>query len=96
LTPVLVNTPHETAQMRAAACEALGEENVLERMPVKALGSEDFAWMLDQVPGCYFLLGNGTGTFNGCSPHNDHYDFNDDAIPLGAECWTRLVQNVLA
>lgn len=96
LTPVLVNTPHETSQMRAAACEALGEDNVLERMPVTALGSEDFAWMLEQVPGCYFLLGNGTGMFTGCSPHNDHYDFNDDAIPLGAECWTRLVQNVLA
>lgn len=95
LAPVLVNAPEETARMHAAACAVLGADNVLEQMPVRLMGSEDFAWMLNQRPGCYFVLGNGTGSFNGCSVHNDHYDFNDAVIPLGAACWARLVEDYL-
>nr|BFD41367.1 M20 aminoacylase family protein [Pseudomonas sp. FFPRI_1] len=95
LAPVLVNTPAETRQMFEAAHRALGADNVMEQVSFKAMGSEDFAWMLQEVPGCYFGLGNGTGEFNGCSVHNDHYDFNDELIPLGAACWVELVQAYL-
>lgn len=95
LAPVLVNTPAETRQMLEAAQRALGGENVVEQVSFRAMGSEDFAWMLQEVPGCYFGLGNGTGEFNGCSVHNDHYDFNDELIPLGAACWVELVQTCL-
>jgi amidohydrolase len=95
LAPVLVNAPEETARMHTVACAVLGADNVLEQMPVRLMGSEDFAWMLNQRPGCYFVLGNGTGSFNGCSVHNDHYDFNDAVIPLGAACWAKLVEDYL-
>lgn len=95
LAPVLVNTPAETQLMFAAAEKALGSANVMPHVQFKAMGSEDFAWMLQEVPGCYFGLGNGTGEFNGCSVHNDHYDFNDELIPLGAACWVELVESYL-
>ena len=95
LAPVLVNTVAETQQMLDAARKALGDDNVVEQVSFRAMGSEDFAWMLDEVPGCYFGLGNGTGEFNGCSVHNDHYDFNDQLIPLGAACWVELVEGYL-
>jgi len=95
LAPVLVNTPAETQHMLRAAQTALGSANVVEQVSLKAMGSEDFAWMLYEVPGCYFGLGNGTGEFNGCSVHNDHYDFNDELIPLGAACWVALVEGYL-
>jgi len=95
LAPVLVNSPAETERMLAVAREVLGEENVLQKMPVRIMGSEDFAWMLNERPGCYFILGNGTGEFHGCSVHNDHYDFQDDLIPLGAACWVGLVEGYL-
>ena len=95
LAPVLVNTPAETQHMLEAAKRALGTANVLEQVSLKAMGSEDFAWMLHEVPGCYFGLGNGIGEFNGCSVHNDHYDFNDELIPLGAACWVALVEDYL-
>ncbi|EIK98187.1 hippurate hydrolase [Pseudomonas sp. M47T1] len=95
LAPVLVNSAVETERMLGVAREVLGVENVLERMPVRIMGSEDFAWMLHEKPGCYFVLGNGTGEFVGCSVHNDHYDFNDAVIPLGAACWVGLVEGYL-
>ncbi|MDE1168004.1 MAG: M20 family metallopeptidase [Pseudomonas sp.] len=96
LAPVLVNTEAETERMRAVARKVLGEHNVLNKMPVRLMGSEDFAWMLQARPGCYFVLGNGTGEFTGCSVHNDHYDFDDAVIPLGAACWVELVEGYLA
>jgi hippurate hydrolase len=96
LAPVLVNTDAETERMRAVAQKVLGRENVLNKMPVRLMGSEDFAWMLKARPGCYFILGNGTGEFTGCSVHNDHYDFDDAVIPLGAACWVELVEGYLS
>ena len=95
LAPVLVNTPVEPQHMLEAAKRALGPANVMEQVSLKAMGSEDFAWMLHEVPGCYYGLGNGLGEFNGCSVHNDHYDFNDELIPLGAACWVALVEGYL-
>lgn len=61
------------------------------------MGSEDFAFMLEQVPGCYFLIGNGAGDGHGaCMVHNPGYDFNDDIIDVGAEFWTRLTLDFFA
>lgn len=73
-----------------------GEENFVTKVPRGFAGSEDFAWMLDALPGCYLLLGNGEGEFGGCMVHNPGYDFNDQVLPLGAACWVRLAQTYLA
>ena len=59
-------------------------------------GSEDFAFMLDEVPGCYFFIGNGEGDGVGaCSVHNPGYDFNDRNIGVGAAMWVALAQRFL-
>ena len=67
------------------------------------MGSEDFSYMLQVKPGCYFLIGNGDGAhrefghgIGPCMLHNASYDFNDDLIPLGATYWVRMVQRYLA
>jgi hippurate hydrolase len=60
-------------------------------------GSEDFAFMLQRVPGSYVLIGNGDGDSAGaCMVHNPGYDFNDDNIVIGAAYWTLLVQEFFA
>mgnify|MGYP005655944765 FL=1 len=56
------------------------------------MGSEDFAWMLQDNPGCYIRVGNGEGEDGGCVVHNPNYDFNDDAIIYGASYWATLVE----
>ena len=57
---VLVNTPEETAFAREVALELLGPERVTLQGPALP-GSEDFAFMLERVPGSYLLIGNGDG-----------------------------------
>jgi hippurate hydrolase len=95
LVPAVCNTPSEAAIARKAVARVLGEDKVIQVPPSTQMGSEDFAWMLERVPGCYFVLGNGTGQWVGCSVHNDGYDFNDKLIPLGAACWVELVEGYL-
>jgi hippurate hydrolase len=88
-----VNNPAE-ADFAAKICnELVGEQNV-DRNPDLVMGSEDFSYMLERVPGCYINIGNGPGE-GGCEVHNPGYDFNDDALPLGAAFFSRLVETRL-
>ncbi|OGB81318.1 MAG: amidohydrolase [Burkholderiales bacterium RIFOXYC12_FULL_60_6] len=92
---VLVNTPQETALAVEVATRLLGAERVDAQGPMFT-ASEDFAFMLQKVPGCYFFVGNGgPGTPGACNVHNPGYDFNDDIIAPGAAFWSRLVETYL-
>ena len=91
--PATVNTEAETALAIAAAGDVVGADKVDTQMK-PCMGSEDFAFMLEERPGCYVMIGNG-GAAGGCLLHNPHYDFNDDILPLGASYWVQLVENVL-
>ena len=92
---VLLNTPAETALLQQVARDLLGPEGLMTSIPSGFLGSEDFASMLEQRPGCYIVMGNGTEGAHGCMVHNPGYDFNDAALPYGASLWARLVETAL-
>ena len=95
---VLVNAPAETAFARAVATELVGADRVTLQGP-PLTGSEDFAFMLAQVPGSYLLIGNGTGEQGGagaCMVHNPGYDFNDDNVAIGSAYWVLLAERFLA
>ena len=94
LAPALVNTAEETEMLRHYL-EPLFKPGHLLPHAAKIMATEDFAWMLTEVPGCYFFLGNGEGEFHGCSVHNPHYDFNDELIRIGSDCWLKLVKDYL-
>ncbi|THD53892.1 M20 aminoacylase family protein [Rahnella sp. Larv3_ips] len=89
--PVLVNHDQETAFALSVAKELLGEENVIDNLPPIS-GSEDFAYFLQQKPGCFLRLGNG----DSAALHNPAYNFNDQSLTFGAAYWTRLVERYLA
>jgi hippurate hydrolase len=91
--PVTFNSEAETELALKAAVAVAGDEGV-NRDPVPCMGSEDFAFMLQEKPGCYLWIGNGA-SHDGCLLHNPHYDFNDDILPVGAAYWVKLVELVL-
>lgn len=88
--PVLVNHDQETAFAVEVAKELLGEENVVDNLPPIS-GSEDFAYFLQQKPGCFLRLGNGDSAVL----HNPAYNFNDESLSFGTAYWTRLVERYL-
>lgn len=92
--PVVVNTDAETDFAAQVARELVGDVHVVEQADL-LMGSEDFAFMLQQRPGSFVRLGNGEGE-DGCMVHNPKYDFNDRNLPIGAAFWTRLVERYLA
>jgi hippurate hydrolase len=93
---VLVNSPAETAFAREVALELLGPEQVTPQGP-PLTGSEDFAFMLERVPGSYVLIGNGLDPAGGgCMVHNPGYDFNDSNVAIGSAFWVLLTQRFLA
>jgi hippurate hydrolase len=83
------------AEYAAMICSELVGADQVERNPPLIMASEDFSFMLERVPGCYLNIGNGVGE-GGCEVHNPAYDFNDEALPLGAAFFARLVERRLA
>ena len=96
---VLVNTAAETALAREVALSIVGAERVNAQAPALT-ASEDFAFMLERVPGCYLFIGNGDGSdgnvASACMVHNPGYDFNDDNVAIGCAYWVQLAQTYLA
>ena len=58
--------------------------------------SEDFSHFSNSVPGCFFLLGNGTNGANNKPLHSNDYDFNDALLPIGSDFWASLAKNRLS
>lgn len=91
--PVLVNHAAETKFARQIAEEWLGRDGLIDNLG-PCMASEDFAFMLQARPGCYFSIGNGAGE-HGCALHNPKYDFNDDCLAIGASYWVKLAEQFL-
>ena len=96
--PPLINHPEQTAFAIEAMRAVVGAENVDTNVE-PTMGAEDFAFMLQEKPGCYVFIGNGDGDHRSrghglgpCQLHNGSYDFNDHLLPIGASFWARLVE----
>lgn len=91
--PVVTNTDAETALAIQVAKELVGEDRVTEQMD-PLMGSEDFAYMLQERPGALLRIGNGP-TDGGNTLHSATYDFNDENLVVGSAFWARLVERYL-
>ena len=96
--PPTVNAKAETEFCVEVMQEIVGAKNV-EANVVPTMGAEDFAFMLQEVPGCYVWIGNGMGEHRDaghglgpCMLHNGSYDFNDELLPLGGTYWVKIVE----
>ena len=82
--PVMSNSSEQTEFAAKVARDVAGE---CAEAPL-VMGGEDFAYMLEERPGAYILLGNG----NSSPVHHPKYNFNDDAIPFGCSWLVELVE----
>ncbi|MFJ2989462.1 M20 aminoacylase family protein [Collimonas sp. NPDC087041] len=99
--PPLVNHAKETAFAVEVLQAMVGADNVNAQVE-PTMGAEDFAFMLENKPGCYVFIGNGDGDHRAgghglgpCNLHNGSYDFNDDLLPIGASYWVNLAEAYL-
>lgn len=85
--PATVNDPDSTRFAVGVAREVAGDGAVNDEAP-REMGSEDFSYMLEARPGAYLFLGTGPGA----GLHHPKFDFNDEAAPIGASFFARLVE----
>jgi len=82
--PVMVNSEEQTEFAADVARSVSGQ---CEDAPL-VMGGEDFAFMLEERPGAYIVVGNG----DTASVHHPEYNFNDEAIPAGCSWWAEIVE----
>ncbi|WP_170441990.1 M20 aminoacylase family protein [Ruegeria arenilitoris] len=82
--PVMINSDEQT---EFAAEVARSISGACEEAPL-VMGGEDFAYMLEERPGAYILVGNGDTAM----VHHPEYNFNDEAIPAGCSWWAEIVE----
>jgi hippurate hydrolase len=99
--PPLINHHQETLFAQSVIKQQFGEDQFIDSVE-PTMGSEDFAFMLEKVPGCYVFIGNGEGDhrlaghgLGPCHLHNPCYDFNDHLLPIGASYWAHLARAYL-
>lgn len=88
--PVTINDTAKVEAAARAAAEVAGAANVQTDL-APTMGGEDFAFMLEAVPGAMIFAGNGPSA----GLHQPDYDFNDELIPWGCSYWTTLVRQRL-
>ena len=91
--PATINSEEEANLAGQVAQGIVGEERV-NLSPKPGMGSEDFAYMLQEKPGSYIWIGNGDGE-GSCMIHNPGYDFNDEILPIGATYWVKMAEEIL-
>jgi len=87
--PVTENHPEATDHARAALGEMLAPGQLLD-VPRPVMGAEDFAYYSQVLPSCFLFLGTRPADVAQYPDlHTDRYDFNDDALLIGAEVLAR-------
>lgn len=92
--PVLVND-HTMSKLVAQACAGgIGEGNIEVLKP--SMGSEDFAFYLEKVPGAFFRLGIRNEKRGIINPyHSSHFDIDEEVLPFGVEMFVRIIDKFL-
>jgi amidohydrolase len=90
----VVNDASMTDLVREVARQVVGQENTIEVLP--AMGSDDMAFFLKEVPGSYFFVGAANAERGLTQPHhNPRFDLEEESLLTGAEMMTRLALSYL-
>ena len=92
--PPVVNHAAQTQHIKRLATQWFGAQHLSEEdLPLTA--SEDFAYFVQERPGCFFCLGIKKPGSKPRTLHTSDYDFNDDMVATGGYFWVRLVEDRL-
>lgn len=91
--PPTINDPVMAEYVARIARQTFGPDRYYP-VPRASMGGEDFAYYLEKVPGCFFLVGVEPHDRDHYPPlHSDRYDFTDAAVAVGMRMFLELVQN---
>ncbi len=92
LSPAVVNDAETASLVQAAAQTVLGEE--LKWKEIRTMGSEDAAFFLNEVPGCFFFVGSAPPE-EPCPHHNPHFDIDEGVLPVGVAIMIEALRRLM-
>jgi amidohydrolase len=93
--PPVINTAEETALAREAARKVVGEAGLVE-MDYPSMGSEDFSYYLERIPGSYARLGVRPAGREAVPLHNSAFDIDEQALKVGALYFEQVARDAVA
>lgn len=91
--PPVINTPRETRIASAAARAVVGEEGAVP-MDYPSMGSEDFSYYLQKIPGCYVRFGSRRGE-EYIPLHSPAFDIDEDVLKVGAAWFDEVARQAV-
>ncbi|MGX2030298.1 MULTISPECIES: M20 metallopeptidase family protein [Methylocaldum] len=92
--PPVVNTLVESEIARRAAGKIVGEKGLVS-MEYPSMGSEDFAYYLQEIPGCYVRLGARREGWEHIPLHSPAFDFDEEVLKIGAAFFDRVTRDAI-
>ncbi len=89
--PPVINDPVATRLARRAAIDAFGRENVVSS-EFPSMGSEDFSYYLDHVPGCFVRFGARQADWEPIPLHSPAFDIDERVLAVGAQFFDRVAR----
>ncbi len=92
--PPVVNTGPEARIARAAARAVVGEDGLMA-MDHPSMGSEDFSYYLEQIPGCYVRFGARRAEQEYIPLHSPAFDIDEGVLKVGAAFFDEVARQAL-
>ena len=87
--PPVVNSNEEVNLALAAVKETLGDDGVI-MMDYPSMGSEDFSYYLEKIPGCYVRFGARDKDKKFVPLHSPSFDIDEEVLAIGANYFHTL------
>ena len=92
--PPVINEETATKFARSVSEKLVGREKTIS-IPFPSLGGEDFAYFLQQVPGCFVRFGAAKEGHELMSAHSPKFDFDEEVLRVGAAYMSELTRYAL-
>ena len=92
--PPIINHDYSCDLAEHVAQKLLGKNSVIA-LPYPSLGGEDFAYYLQQVPGCFVRFGAAKDGNEKIASHSPSFDFNEEVLRVGSAYMSELVRHSL-
>jgi amidohydrolase len=94
LTPAVINDPNMTAKLQRTIQKVLPESEIDNDF--RTMGSEDMAFFLQEIPGCFVFVGSANAELGLNAPHHHpEFNFDEQALPRAAAILTEMVVALL-
>ncbi len=94
VTPAVVNDPEMAKRVQEVAGRVF-PDSVIDNKE-RTMGSEDMAYMMEDIPGCYFFVGSANHESGlDAAHHHPKFDFDESALPRAAALMASAVVEFL-